>query len=167
MDITVTDLPTNVNPCRFLHSMVFFGEKMLSKKMMKVLKIDVIFIKNLKKLEKFEADCIWEDYNIRPKEFTIRIDWHMSEKRILQALAHEMTHIKQYSTGEMTDLMGYNQIVSWKRGWKRHRINAEKLDYWEHPWEIEAYGREKCLFEMFKEYWRKEGKNAEIGRAHV
>ena len=61
----------------------------------------------------------------------------------------------------MTDLMGYNQIVSWKRGWKRHRIDAEKLDYWEHPWEIEAYGREKCLFEMFKEYWRKEGKNAE------
>ena len=84
---------------------------MLSKKMMKVLKIDIIFIRNLKKLEKFEADCIWEDYNIRPKEFTIRIDWHMSEKRILQALAHEMTHIKQYSTGEMTDLMGYNQII--------------------------------------------------------
>lgn len=154
MKISISDLPKQITPDCAFFSIAFFGEKLMSKKLLKKLNVDIFFIKDLKKLEKFEADCIWEDINIRPKEFSIRIDSSMSGRRIIQALAHEMTHIKQYATGEMSDLLGMNTLVSWRKGLRKQRIDSEVVDYWEHPWEIEAYGREKCLTEMFKTYWR-------------
>ena len=33
--------------------------------------------------------------------------------------------------------------------WKGERIDSDDVDYWEHPWEIEAYGMSKGLFTKF------------------
>ena len=55
---------------------------------------------------------------------------------IMQTLAHEMVHAKQYIRGELN---GYN--FSWK-GRKPRNYKYENA-----PWEKEAYGREKELYE--------------------
>lgn len=81
-------------------------------------------------------------YNTRkqPRKFLIEIHPHIGSRRILETLAHEMVHVKQYIQDETND-----QLTKW-RGKK---INSDKVDYWVQPWEIDAYGRETGLITKF------------------
>lgn len=59
----------------------------------------------------------------------------------LMTLAHECVHLKQYAMGEIDENMNT---------WKGTRV-PKSTDYWDSPWEIEAYGREKGLYIRFCE----------------
>ncbi len=64
-----------------------------------------------------------EKYNTRnqPRQFLIEIHPGLGSRRILETLAHEMVHVKQYIQNETND-----QLTKW-RG---KRINSDKVDYW-------------------------------------
>lgn len=106
------------------------------------------------KFEKFErgccdyAYCDWTDDNHQAREFTITIDNRLNEKETLLALAHEMVHVKQYAKGELKDIFRPTRMVKWQGEKYLH----EEIDYWEQPWEIEAYGREKGLYIKFMKH---------------
>lgn len=76
----------------------------------------------------------------QPRRFLIEIHPGIEVKNILSTIAHEMVHVKQYIYGETNE-----QLSSW-RGKK---INSDKIEYWTHPWEIDAYGREIGLITKF------------------
>jgi hypothetical protein len=59
-----------------------------------------------------------------------------------------MVHLKQYAKGEMKDIWRPVRMVKWQGEKYLH----EEMDYWECPWEIEAYGREKGLYFKFLTY---------------
>lgn len=98
---------------------------------------------------------------INPRKFQIIIDHHKMNHddygrrrgddewvhRILETLAHEMVHIKQYITGELT----------WETGslyWKGKNFNPKDyIEYYDLPYEIEAHGRERGLFIGFLSIW--------------
>ena len=68
---------------------------------------------------------------------------------ILKTLGHELVHVKQYAMGELTtDRYGalrYNGV----------HYNVETLlDYFDLPYEIEAYGKEKGLLVGFLSIWK-------------
>ena len=110
--------------------------------------------KDLFKKEGLKADCVWEDDREKPREFSITVDASMQTQGVLRALAHECVHIKQFVTGEMRDTNNC-YITKWK-GASHH---TDKGNYWELPWEIDAYGREVGLYEMFvsnKRYSKKQ-----------
>jgi hypothetical protein len=94
------------------------------------------------------AYCDWTDNNDSCREFLIGIDHALSKKETLLALAHEMVHLKQYAKGEMKDIWRPVRMVKWQG----ERYLHEEMDYWECPWEIEAYGREKGLYFKFLTY---------------
>jgi len=96
------------------------------------------------------AYCDWTDDNNNCREFTIGVDKSLSKKETLLALAHEMVHLKQYAKGEMKDIWKPVRMVRWQG----ERYLHEEMDYWEQPWEIEAYGREKGLYFKFLNYLR-------------
>ena len=52
----------------------WYAEKVMSKRLMSGLKIDINLRKNLIDKEGCEGTSIWEDENRRPKEFTIELD---------------------------------------------------------------------------------------------
>jgi hypothetical protein len=83
-----------------------------------------------------------EDYNTRkqPRKFLIEINPYIGSRRILETLAHEMVHVKQYIEGETNDEL---------TRWRGKKINPDKIDYWIQPWEIDAYGRETGLLTKF------------------
>jgi len=83
-----------------------------------------------------------EDYNTRkqPRKFLIEIHPHIGSRRILETLAHEMVHVKQYIDGETNDEL---------TRWRGKRVDPDKIDYWIQPWEIDAYGREPGLLTKF------------------
>ena len=101
------------------------------------LEITVIFKKNLFKQTSQYGNCIWMDQHHRPEEFEIEIDPDQSIQLLLNTLAHELVHVKQWAKGE------YYQLLREKHVYKfcGRRFDTNKVDYWDTPWEIEAHGR--------------------------
>ena len=110
------------------------------------------------------GEAMLESYTnkYRPRDFKIIIDPHRAEiddynrertstewgHMILRTLAHELVHVKQYITGEL----------SWRDNgllWKGELYDVDYLtEQLETPYEIEAYGREKGLLISFFIKWK-------------
>ena len=156
MLVTVDGLPANVEYKRVRHALTFYSDILMGKRMSNNIEIRVSFIKDLMKTNNVIASCIWEDSNYRPRSFLIEIDASISSTlRLMTALAHEMVHVKQYAKSEMCDLFRGPHALKWNG----KPFNDEDVEYWDLPWEIEAYGRERGLYERFKIYWNKNKKD--------
>lgn len=85
----------------------------------------------------------------RPREFTIEINRTSRLRRMLETVAHEIVHAKQFARGELywSSVKGQNR---WQGKWLSNSKKAVK-DYWDNPWEIEAHGRECGLFVRWAE----------------
>lgn len=71
------------------------------------------------------------------KEFEIEVDKTQPLRKVLETIAHEMVHVKQYVRRELNP----NKEV-----WMGKTFNPKTTNYWDLPWEIEAHGREVGLF---------------------
>ena len=76
----------------------------------------------------------------RPREFDIDVNKNVRLRRMMETVAHEMVHAKQFARGEL-----YESTVQHKHRWCGKWLD-KKLDYYDQPWEIEAHGREVGLF---------------------
>ena len=123
----------------------YFFEKLLFKRRLPSLRLDVELVHRLKHKEETEGDCIWEDRPTKPREFTVRLDSSSNLANIIKTLAHEMVHVKQYATGELKDTTLESVI------WLGEYYSCEKIHYYDWPWEIEAAGRETGLYVRYME----------------
>jgi len=91
--------------------------------------------------------CIPTDYADahRPREFDIEINNQAKLRRMLETVAHEMVHAKQFARGEL-----YESARTNKHRWQGKWLTKEP-GYWDQPWEIEAHGRECGLFIQWAE----------------
>ena len=128
----------------------WYAEKLMGKRLMSALEINIKLDRTLYKKSNMKGSAIWEDEGRRPREFTIKLDSTMSIRDILITLAHEMVHVKQWAKDEMYDYYNTPKMVRFK-GEKMH---YDEVDYWDYPWEIEAYGREMGLFIRFCDYMK-------------
>ena len=125
----------------------WYAEKLMGKRLMNSLVINITLRRNLITKEGCEGTAVWEDdYCDRPREFTIELDLTFSIRDVLITLAHEMVHIKQWAKGEMyeyarADMVRYHQT----------KFNLNDINYWDYPWEIEAFGKQLGLFIRFCE----------------
>ena len=76
----------------------------------------------------------------RPRTFEIEAHSKLRLRRLLETIAHEMVHVKQYARGEL-----YESERQSKHRWQGKWFDKDP-DYWDRPWEIEAIGRETGLF---------------------
>ena len=84
-----------------------------------------------------------------PRSFWIRINPKLSKSLIIQTLAHELVHVKQFARGEMKDTR-----MPHVSKWNKQMINHETIDYWDLPWEIEAFGREYGMYRRYTDHIR-------------
>lgn len=91
----------------------------------------------------FDVVLTYPRYNKSAKKPLTRL------KNILIDLGHELIHVKQYLN---------NEIFDYKNGFVRYKGNEfddsykTKLEnYFESPWEVEAYGREYGLFRIYEQ----------------
>jgi hypothetical protein len=82
------------------------------------------------------------------REFDIEIDRTQSMRKMLETLAHEMVHVKQFARRELHPA---------NDEWYGKTYNPKKVDYWDLPWEIEAHGRETGLFIRWAEHRQTSG----------
>jgi len=125
----------------------WYAEKLMGKRLMNGLEIHINLKRNLVTKEGCEGTAIWEgDYCDRPKEFTIELDLSYSIRDALITLAHELVHIKQWAKGEM-----YEYIKSPSVRFHKTKFDLDDTNYWDYPWEIEAFGKQLGLFVRFCE----------------
>ena len=107
--------------------------------------INFDFHKKMKTCGETEVDSDVTDKG-KYKEFSLYIKKSKDFDDMLQTIAHELVHVKQYMNGTMNFGKDLNHTI-----WNKKIFNEKKISYWELPWEIEAYGLEKCLYEMWIE----------------
>ena len=76
------------------------------------------------------------------RTFELEIDRTQPLRQLLETVAHEMVHVKQYARRELHPS---------KEAWLGKTVNPKKESYWDLPWEIEAHGREVGLFVRYCE----------------
>jgi hypothetical protein len=111
----------------------------------KNLELNIQLIPKLDEKDGVDGDCTWEDKNHRPREFTIRLNSSKSLSVILDTLAHEMIHVRQYARGELVDLTR-------TPGYSRFRGELIKWNPKNEPWEKEAWECSYELYERWKSY---------------
>jgi len=125
----------------------YFFESVLFKRKLPSLVLNIELIHRLKYKEDTEGDCIWEDRRTKPREFTIRLDSSNPLATLIETLAHEMVHVKQYALGEMKDSGISLDLVYWQN----KEYDSSNVHYYDWPWEIEAAGRETGLYVRYME----------------
>jgi hypothetical protein len=117
----------------------FYGKQLItSEKLRNNITLNIKFNKKLQ----YWALASIEDYNSNNKarEFLIEIHPWIGAKEILRTLAHEMVHIRQFAYGETNSSLDV---------WRGIPIDSAKMDYYLHPWELDAYGMETGLFTKY------------------
>lgn len=148
MHIKTIGKPLHVSLSLSKKAVIFYGKYLIGNgKLYNNLKLTIQFEK-MSSMSDDYAYCDWVDDNNLRREFVIGIDRSLNKKETMLALAHEMVHLKQYARGEMKDIHHPVRMVKWQG----ERYLYEEMDYWECPWEIEAYGREKGLYLKFLNY---------------
>jgi len=123
----------------------FFANQLMHPRMVQNIQLDIELYNKLD----VNGECVSEDDTKNPRWFTINLRKKMPEgEDMLQILAHEMVHVKQYAKNELSKQMrmtrrGIGIGSKWHGEW--WNAKAKEDEYWDSPWEIEAYGREVGL----------------------
>lgn len=140
MQIQLHNVPKKLKPVEIKSALEFYANVLMKKNLHKNIMLRVCFN------NEGENTTCWEDDNVKPREFTINICSKMGYQNIFLTLAHEMVHVKQYAMGELRDVMRGPTPQRWLNA----PIDSDNIEYWDLPWEIEAYGREKGLYFRFR-----------------
>lgn len=145
----------NVKGCRshkreklIVQALEYYCSLLLSKSQLSKISVDIVIKRKLD--DDTLAYCIynWSDKSF--KHFTIELKYSKSIHLTLRRLAHEAIHLKQYTLGELdnnTRRRGYTL-------WLNTIVNEREIDYWDQPWEVEAYDGELELLYSFCEDFR-------------
>ena len=119
----------------------------MSERLCKVLTIKLACVIN----HHCHGSSVWTDRNDRPREFEVILNSSIGKRAQLITLAHEIVHVKQHAKGELKSLLR-ERTERWKGTYIK-----EDVSYFEKPWEIEAYGRELGMYQMYMQ-WKKDWK---------
>jgi hypothetical protein len=124
----------------------FYASRLMSDRLSNTLEININVIKDFYVKNKILGEAFPKDDVLglpSNKHFVINLEWNKLGKRVLQCLAHEMVHVKQYAKGELKFHEKRNLVT-----FQREQYQGD--EYWESLWEIEAYGREIGLYQKFR-----------------
>ena len=122
----------------------YYASRLMSDRLSNSLQININVIKDFYAQNKILGEAFpTDERNTKQKNFVINLEWNKLGKKLLQCLAHEMVHVKQYATGELKFHERRNLVTF-------QREQYQDDEYWESLWEIEAYGREVGLYQKFK-----------------
>jgi len=138
MEVKITGCKDPVLENELLRSAHFFGENLLSRKMLPHIDVEIV----MRTTTKDWGSCTVTYYNewYKPRQFEIILKRHKPLKDTIATLAHEMVHLKQFAKGEIN--------IDLNR-WHKTPIDTEVVPYHELPWEIEASTCEYILYDLY------------------
>lgn len=135
----------------------FYAEILFNGSSHSDINLDIDIVPRVKSNKNFAGYCNAETEGFYPKWFTICIK-EQDTYDMLLTLAHEMVHLKQMATNQLSYAsepvakgLRKNLSVFWEGSFWYPK---KKEDYYfDSPWEIEAYGREDSLAKRFSNYF--------------
>lgn len=121
----------------------YYAGLLLTKRKANNLYVEITFKKKLD--DDSDGYCFDHGKDGKYHDFEIEVAKGKSVRETLMTVAHEMVHLKQFVMGELKDGM----VPATTTMWKGRLVNEIKTNYWDLPWEIEAFGREKGLYHRF------------------
>ena len=119
----------------------------LGKRQANYIELEINLVDTLKETN-FIGEVMWEDDNIRPRIFSMDLCNHITDRRLLRVLAHEIVHIRQYVRGDMKDYVRSAAYSKWKN--KLIQIMGKgSVSYYDYPWEIEARREEGKILKAY------------------
>jgi hypothetical protein len=140
--LRVTAKPDKMSRKELRYATKFMASKLMTKRMLKSLSIHVKDCKH----NNFHGVCDQVD----AKHYRIELNTKLSRGALIDTLAHELAHVKQYARKELSDVQRGNGIARWKQ--KRYSIKQLNDEYWLLPWEVEAHGYGICLSVLYKKH---------------
>ena len=155
-----------INELVYRHLINFTLEQLISKNLKNKLKLYVYF----RKKYSFDKDTVGylqtyaqtKTVPVRFAKMYIRTD--MSFLNILETIAHELVHLKQYATGQLSKRIWKSDNQVHYR-WERKDIGVQSdIEYKNRPYEIEAFEKQFPLVDKWTNYiktpnyWTKENK---------
>ena len=135
MKVQISGRNDKISKAEIKAAIKFYGKTLLSERLSKNIKIFVKFDETVDGGSAGPIDSI-----NKPREFEIYIDPKVGKRKQLIILAHEMVHVKQFAKNELK----YNVRRNVDK-WLGEYIGSD-IDYFDKPWEIEAFGRELGLY---------------------
>ena len=120
-------------------AVTFYGQSLMTKRMLDAISITVRFDDSL--MDYGGAMVTGTNDAGIPRKFTIELHPGLGAPVILETLAHEMVHVRQYAKGHLSDGL---------ERWKGEPSDLEGTDYYARPWEREAMALEEGLMIKFK-----------------
>lgn len=112
-------------------------DRLLGSKLTDSVRVTVYMDGTLFEKTKTYGLSVWEDKYRRGREFSLEVDTSVDFTAVLQTVAHECVHIKQWAVGEYFAV----DDGAWVYEFRGATYDTREVDYWDLPWEIEAYGR--------------------------
>lgn len=137
MEISISGISDPKFKKELMRASYSYLESLISKRLMNHIILD-IEVKRPSLIEDGAdgyCEVIGHNSQNKPREFLIQIARNKSKRYMMMTLAHEIVHLKQYALGELDEDTNT---------WKGKRYNSKS--YWNTPWEIEAYGRERGMY---------------------
>lgn len=72
------------------------------------------------------------------KLILMRLESKLNLERLVEVIAHEMVHVKQTVRGQLSS----NGISTF---WRGKKVICSKINYYDRPWEIEAWSKQTLL----------------------
>lgn len=89
-----------------------------------------------------------EVLNKRHYKFAIHLEKTLTDDEMLRTLAHEIVHVKQFTSGQMVSCR-FNEDITF---WNGKKYDENKTPYDKHPWEIDANKTADKLIKQFYEH---------------
>jgi hypothetical protein len=148
LKISIKNSHPNLSRTETKELVQFFADKLITKTKQKNMIINLVYDMDGEEIGSDKGQTLWEWYDTgRKNKFTIHINPKLSKSAAMKVIAHEMVHVKQYAHGELYDYQNNSKVR-----WMGKVYDEDEFDYWEQPWEVDAYGREVGLVIYYKEH---------------
>lgn len=149
MNIDITGKSKSICNVELKFATVFFAEYLMGPRVAKNLDI-ILMVNNMKGIA--DGYCHPYEAGRSPRMFELSVNAIKSRKKILQILAHEMVHVKQYAKNELRS----SDSNSASFAGKKYKLSTNLEEYFNFPWEIEAFGREFGMNLLYSVYLKQE-----------
>jgi len=151
IQVRVTGKCSRISKRQVREAVSFYSSLIISRRLLNYLTVRVEF-KNLWKTDKCTGTCCPEYDEPRPRDFIVEVNSEMSKKKILETLAHELVHMKQFAYGELKHYLKIPKTRFLDELFDNEREVQSDENYWFSPWEIESWGRQPGMYVLYKQY---------------
>lgn len=147
MEIKIFGTPQKLSKKEVRYAAQWMGKQLLGPRLVNNVFVEIYHVTRRSLNGCLGASCVMDD-KYSPRSFLLEIGIDLTRPEYIRTLAHEFVHIKQYARNELNPRITRGSMIRWNGD----LIDEDEINYWDLPYEIEAFGREPGLYTRYKKH---------------